>query len=197
MGASIVGGLSRYPSVWQKYFETLGTLNLGVGGDKTEHVQWRIANGEVPRHMKYAVIHCGSNNLDRDRPHKIADDLVKIGLTFLDARPAAYIFIHGLIPRDVSPFSSRRAKIRDVNSIVRNACNLSDKMIYIEPANDFCWPDGTLNNALYYDSLHLVEAGNEVMARSISDALLRQMNENMVMLGRLNPVINSYAIGEF
>ena len=119
----LVGGLARYPRVWERYLEPIGVLNLGVGGDRTEHVQWRVANGEAPKCMKYAVIHCGSNNLDRNRPQEIADDLVNIGVTFLDARPNVYIFIHGLIPRDISPFSSRRARIREVNMIVRNVCH--------------------------------------------------------------------------
>ena len=121
--------------------------------------------------MKYAVIHCGSNNLDRNRPQEIADDLIKIGVTFLHARPSACVFIHGLIPRDFSPFSSRRTRINEVNMRVRSACHLRDRFVYIEPASDFCEPGGELNEAMYWrDSLHLIEAGNKVMARSISEA---------------------------
>ena len=173
--ASIVRGLARYPRVWNQHLKPLGVLNLGVSGDGTEHVQWRIENGEVPQHMRYAVIHCGSNNLDRNRPQEIADDLLKIGVTFLRARPTACIFIHGLIPRDFSPFSSRRAKIGEVNKRVRSACHLRDGFVYIEPASEFCEPGGELNESMYLgDGLHLIEAGNKVMARSISEAVRRK-----------------------
>ena len=79
VGASIVRGLARYPRVWERYLEPLGVLNLGVGGDRTEHVQWRVANGEVPKCMKYAVIHCGSNNIGRNRPREMSDSLLDIG----------------------------------------------------------------------------------------------------------------------
>ena len=144
-------GLARYPRVWERYLEPLGVLNLGVGGDRTEHVQWRVANGEVPKCMKYAVIHCGSNNIGRNRPREISDSLLDIGETFLDARPNSYIFIHGIIPRDMSPFSCRRARIREVNMLVRSECNLRDRFVYIEPASEFCGPGGYLNEELRAD----------------------------------------------
>ena len=117
----------------------------------------------------------------------------------MDARPNAYIFIHGIIPRDMSPFSSRRARIREVNMLVRSECNLRDRFVYIEPASELCGPGGYLNEELYWgDNLHLVEAGNEIMARSISEAVRkRQSYTGAGTMGRPNPVMDSYAIGEF
>ena len=32
----------------QEYYEGLGALNLGVAGDQTQHVLWRMQNGELP-----------------------------------------------------------------------------------------------------------------------------------------------------
>ena len=37
-------------------------------GYRTQHVLWRIQNGEAPSCLKAVVIHCGTNNLDRDSP---------------------------------------------------------------------------------------------------------------------------------
>ena len=31
---------------WKKYFAPYGALNLGYGGDRTEHVLWRMEQGE-------------------------------------------------------------------------------------------------------------------------------------------------------
>ncbi len=32
-------------AIWQKDFAPLKALNLGIGGDRTEHVLWRLQNG--------------------------------------------------------------------------------------------------------------------------------------------------------
>lgn len=32
---------------WDTYFAPLNSLNFGIGGDCTEHVLWRIENGEL------------------------------------------------------------------------------------------------------------------------------------------------------
>lgn len=34
-------------SIWDTVFAPLGAANYGIGGDRTEHVLWRIINGEV------------------------------------------------------------------------------------------------------------------------------------------------------
>ena len=68
VGDSLVNGLARYHRVWSKYFEPLRALNFGVGGDRTQHVLWRIENGEIPLNLQVAFVHCGTNNLDHDNP---------------------------------------------------------------------------------------------------------------------------------
>ena len=35
-------------------------LNLGIGGDRTEHVIWRIDNLSFPASIKYVIIQCGT-----------------------------------------------------------------------------------------------------------------------------------------
>lgn len=42
--------LSKYLvsfQAWDTCFEPLHSLNFGIGGDCTEHVLWRIENGEL------------------------------------------------------------------------------------------------------------------------------------------------------
>ena len=44
IGDSIVAGLSRYQSVWAKFFKPLRVLNCGIGSNKVQHVLWRSHN---------------------------------------------------------------------------------------------------------------------------------------------------------
>ena len=78
IGDSLVNGLARYHRVWYKYFEPLRALNFSVDGDRTQHVLWRIENGEIPLNLQVAFVHCGTNNLDRDNPDEIRNGIASI-----------------------------------------------------------------------------------------------------------------------
>lgn len=42
-------------AISQDYYEGLGSLNLGVSGDQTQHLLWRIQNGELPEVLQPQV----------------------------------------------------------------------------------------------------------------------------------------------
>ena len=84
-----------------KYFGPLRALNFGIGGDRTQHVLWRVENGEIPMNLHICVIHCGTNNIDRDTPSDITDGITSIVSVFQTAKPNAKIIITGLLPRDL------------------------------------------------------------------------------------------------
>ncbi len=50
---------------WIKYYSNLGAFNYGVYGDRTQHIIWRLVNGEVDGlHPKLVVLLTGETNLD-------------------------------------------------------------------------------------------------------------------------------------
>lgn len=180
VGDSLVNGLARYPRVWNKYFKPFQALNFGIGGDRTEHVLWRVENGEVPKKIKYAVIHCGTNNIDKNRPQDIANGIISIGLTFQDTRPGTRVIIHGLLPRDLDAKSHRRQKIRELNSMLKLMCEREDMplFLYAEPDSGFLQENGQLNEGMYYhDCLHLVEPGDDKLANTIYQAIIKLQKE--------------------
>ena len=73
---------SRYTDIWRKFFAPLNALNLGIGGDRTQHVLWRAENLDISPSTKFVVLHCGTNNIDRDTPTCIANGIISIALTF-------------------------------------------------------------------------------------------------------------------
>ena len=81
VGDSLVNGLARYHRVWSKYFEPLHALYFAVGGDRAQHVLWRIENGKILLNLQVAFVHCGTNNLDRDNPDEIRDGIASIVYT--------------------------------------------------------------------------------------------------------------------
>src|SRR5262249_29036082 len=66
-------------AVWKKIFEPLKAANFGIGGDRTQHVLWRIQNGELDGiKPKVAVLMIGTNNTGQDSAAQIAEGITEI-----------------------------------------------------------------------------------------------------------------------
>ena len=59
IGDSIVVGLTRYNNVWKNLFVN-GFINLGIRGDRVEHVLWWVVDTGFPQRLK--------NNINKDPP---------------------------------------------------------------------------------------------------------------------------------
>lgn len=46
VGDSLVANLQS-TDLWEKWFAPMHSLNFGIGGDQTQHVLWRLRNGEL------------------------------------------------------------------------------------------------------------------------------------------------------
>ena len=176
-GDSIVSGLSRYANVW-KYFRPMRTLNMGIGGDRTQHVLWRAQNMVLPTNVNIAVLHCGTNNIDRDSPRDIANGIASIGVALQERKPGLKIVLTGLLPRDLF-WSLRRDKIQQTNIYLEDLCrNELMNFYYMKQDTNWVLQDGKLNVDFYYDDhLHLNEAGNELLAKSIK-AIYCKINDD-------------------
>ena len=75
MGDSITDGWrTRGSNVWHKFYEPRHAANFGIGGDRTQHVLWRIKHGELTGiKPKVTVLMIGTNNSKDDQPEPIAD----------------------------------------------------------------------------------------------------------------------------
>ena len=54
IGDLIAAGLGRFSNVWHNFFRN--ALNLGIGGDRTEQVVYRVDKLSFPASIKCAVI---------------------------------------------------------------------------------------------------------------------------------------------
>ena len=179
IGDSIVAGLSRYQNIWKKHFGHLKILNLGLAGDRTQHVLWRAKNITSPG-TKYVVIHCGTNNVDVDHPKNIADGVISIGHTFTDIDSNTQIVISGILPRDPCITSKRREVIFKTNNFLETMC-YQQGFHFLKPDDNWLLVNGRLNNNLYYkDDLHLIEGGNNKLASSIATMLTKLKSSKKV-----------------
>ena len=97
IGDSVAVGLSRYSNVWETFLKE--SVNLGIGGDRTQHIFWRLERLPAPSHLKYVIIHCGTNNISKDSPSEIANSILCIALLFKKRHTCLKIIISGIFPQ--------------------------------------------------------------------------------------------------
>ena len=115
--------LMRYNNVWKNLFGS-GFINLGIRGDRVEHVLWRVKDTAFPPRLKNVIL-CGMNNINKDPPHDIVQRLTAIGSSFKNRFNSPNIFICGLLPRDEC-FSINRVIIDKINDFLSFKCSINN-----------------------------------------------------------------------
>ena len=87
LGDSITMGFANHPR-WLD-FEALGASNFGIGGDRTQHIAWRLANGLLDAHPPAVVVlMAGTNNLDSDDAAEVVRGVATILRLIAERWPA-------------------------------------------------------------------------------------------------------------
>src|SRR5688572_24984129 len=101
LGDSITHGWEGQPKAWKTYFGEFKPVNLGIGGDQTGHVLWRITEGKELEHLKpkAAVIMIGTNNTGGHSAEQIAGGIKAIIEELRKQKPEMKILLLGVFPR--------------------------------------------------------------------------------------------------
>lgn len=77
IGDSIIQGL-QFTNLWREKISALHCINFGIGGDRTEHVLWRLLNGENDFNVKLkaVILFVGTNNIN-DSPENIFEGILE------------------------------------------------------------------------------------------------------------------------
>ncbi len=161
------GGAGK--DVWAKEYAPGKTVNIGIGGDTTQNVLWRLANGEVAGlNPKVVVLMIGTNNfgLNGDQPADVIRGVTAVVASLREKLPGAHVLLLGIFPRDANPQADIRAKIAEVNAGI---AKLSDEKTvhYLDISKVFIEADGTLSKDVMPDFLHLSGEGYKRWAEAI------------------------------
>lgn len=165
------GGAGK--DVWAKEYAPGKTLNLGIGGDTTQNVLWRLANGEVEGlKPKVVVLMIGTNNfgLNGDQPADVVRGVTAVVASLREKLPSAHVLLLGIFPRDANPKAGIRAKISEVNAAI---AKLDDgkTVHFLDIGATFTEADGSLTKEIMPDFLHLSPAGYQRWAEAIRTPL--------------------------
>lgn len=170
--------------VWEERFAKWNPVNFGIGGDRTEHVLWRMTEGNELEGIdpKVIVLMIGTNNFGSNTADEIAAGVKAIVAEFRKREPQANVLLLGVFPRsekpgrevkaDVVPANDLHPKARQVNQQI---AKLDDgKAIkYLDIGPKFLNAEGGLAKKVMPDFLHLSPEGYKIWA----DAIERPVSE--------------------
>jgi lysophospholipase L1-like esterase len=170
-------GSTRYTDSYHKYFDGWKTADFGIGGDRTEHVIWRLQNGELDGvNPKVIMLLVGTNNIPPSQYHfapvppQAAADGVKIILDLMKEKaPAAKILIVSVFPREDQP--DMNVKVKELNSLISKFAD-GQQIKYLDIYDKFLGPDGKLLPGLMNtDNLHPDNPGYDIWGQAMTPIL--------------------------
>jgi lysophospholipase L1-like esterase len=179
IGDSITQGWSSAKSVWDEHFGKYEPANFGIGGDRTQHVLWRIENGELDGiNPKVVVLMIGTNNSGAYSAEEILKGGVKIVEQIHKKLPNTRVLLLAIFPRGADATAPNviavREKLKTVNA---GLAKLDDgkKTRYLDIGARFMDADGNLPKDIMPDALHLSPKGYQIWAEAIQPLLDEMM----------------------
>lgn len=192
LGDSITQGWEgKGKATWEKFYAKRNAANFGIGGDRTEHVLWRLDNGNFDGlKPKLIVLMIGTNNTGHvGRAQKELNGAiyassaeqtaegVKAIVGKLQAKaPEAKILLLGIFPRGEKPTDAMRQQNEATNAIIAKLAD-GKQVHFMDIGKTFLQPDGTLTREVMPDLLHLSEKGYDMWAEAIDPKIKELLGE--------------------
>jgi lysophospholipase L1-like esterase len=162
--------------VWHERFAPLKAANFGIGGDRTQHVLWRLRDGKELEGIspKVVVLMIGTNNMATNTAEQIVQGVTAVVDELKHQLPQGKILLLGIFPRSPDGQHAVRAKIKAVNEQI---AKLDDgkEVRYLDIGDKFLQPDGALTAEIMPDFLHLSPKGYTIWADAIQPALTEML----------------------
>jgi lysophospholipase L1-like esterase len=160
--------------VWQELYGARHAAYYGIGGDRPEHLLWRLRDGELGALSPRAIVLLiGTNSLAKNSAEEIRDG-VRAVLAELRARfPQARVLLMNLFPRGADATDPLRARLKAVNALLPKLAD-GRHVVSLDIGASFVHADGKLRTELMPDLLHLSPAGYRVWARAVDASLKRR-----------------------
>ena len=172
---------NRGSNVWNKYYAPRHAANFGISGDRTEHLLWRMDNGELDGiHPKVVVLMIGTNNTGKEKngqPRNTVPQVVEgVQAVVRDIRkklPESKILLLGVFPRGNFD-DPQRAQVALINTVIRKIAD-GNTVRYLDIGANFLEADGTLPKSIMPDLLHPNEHGYQIWADAMEPTLAEML----------------------
>jgi len=184
IGDSITQGWeTRGSNVWNQFYGHRKAINMGVSGDRTEHVLWRFEQGQLDGiKAKVAVLMIGTNNSNKNKDgtdtytdSDILEGVVAIVNQIRTRQPDTKIILLGIFPR-AKTFSPQRGRLLEINQVLAKLDD-GQNIFYIDFGSQYVELDGSISKGIMADALHPGEAGYKIWANAIEPKLKQLLGE--------------------
>jgi platelet-activating factor acetylhydrolase IB subunit beta/gamma len=166
----------QWGNAWKTHFPDLKAVNIGIGGDKTQNVLWRLDHGGVdglePRNV---VLMIGNNNMFFTPETGTAAAAAGIALCANNLRekfPDAALIVAKILPTH-APGHRFYEDIQNTNAALEGLkLDGAPNVQLLDLWSDFTNADGTIRKELFTpDHIHLSPAGYAVYAEKLKPLL--------------------------
>ncbi|MBU2945745.1 GDSL-type esterase/lipase family protein [Zobellia uliginosa] len=164
-----------------KYLDRYRTLNMGISGDRTENVIWRLENGALEGiSPKIAIVLIGTNNTDGNHylnistPTELADGIYKICDLIHSKLPDTEILLMGILPYGYNA-NLRNNTNKATNQLISAFPEKNPKIHYIDIGSEYIDKNGKVNKELMPDYLHPNAEGHMLMFKALDSKIQNLM----------------------
>lgn len=154
--------------IWDSKFKPLNSANFGISGDRTQHVLWRVLNGNFDKcSPSVVVLEIGVNNFPYHTASEIAQGIQSIVKALQKKVPGTKIILYGPLPAGKEKNDSNRLKYKEIHSIIKGMDN-GKTVFYRNLDKAFIQSDGNLVEGMMApDAIHLAPAGYTAWAEDM------------------------------
>jgi len=173
----------QWGGAWQKHFGNHKTVNIGIGGDKTQNVLWRLDHGGVEGlEPRLVVLMIGNNNCfftPETGIEPAAKGIRACADNLREKFPKAPVIVVKVLPAH-APSNAFYEDIKKINAALDGLKLDGDPMVHIlDLTADFVNADGTLKKDLFSpDNIHLTQDGGyELYATKLKPLVKKLLGE--------------------
>ena len=171
-------GKAEVKTCGAKFYAPRNAVNLGIGGDQTSHVLWRLDHGNIDGiSPKLAVVMIGTNNAGSGQNSEQVAAGVKAVVEKLRAKlPQTKVLLLAIFPRGPNNQDNLRQVNTKANEIISKLAD-DQNVFFLDIGPNFVAADGTLSKDVMPDLLHLNPESYQTWAESIEPMVKKLMGE--------------------
>lgn len=171
---------------WDRYLNDLDAVNMGISGDRTENVIWRLQNGLLDGiNPQVATLLIGTNNTDGNHyleistSEELAEGIWEICSILREQLPDIEIVLLGILPYGYK--GNHRDEInKATNKIISKFPKKDGKINYYDLGYLLLTEEGKVNRKLMPDYLHPNIEGEKLVFETLAPVISKLLKRNRI-----------------